>query len=252
MKFILRACGFILLTLAAGSARGATPPDAEALQTAQGPVAVYPVHHASFVMHWNGQAIYVDPTESADLYKNLGTPDLILITHPHHDHLSPETLAALDTSRATVVMPKSVADEIGNRFGKAQVILANGDSTDLHGIGIHAVPMYNLPAAGKKIYHPKGWGNGYVLTLGHKRVYISGDTEGTPEMRALKHIDMAFVCMNLPYTMDVDHAAAAVLAFRPAVVYPYHYRGQDVQRFKRLVNAKAPAIEVRLRGWYAQ
>ncbi|MEO8732935.1 MAG: MBL fold metallo-hydrolase, partial [Flavobacteriales bacterium] len=118
---------------------------------------------------------------------------------------------------------------------------------------ITAMPMYNLPDS-PTAFHPKGRGNGYVLTFGGKRIYISGDTQGIPEMRALKNIDIAFVCMNLPYTMDVDEAADAVLAFKPKVVYPYHYRGKDrfsdVKKFKALVNAKDPAIEVRQEDWY--
>jgi L-ascorbate metabolism protein UlaG (beta-lactamase superfamily) len=244
-------CMLILLVSGASAAASRHGMGADVLQTADGPVALHIVHHASFVLNWNGKTIYVDPTESPDLYKGLGAPDLILITHAHGDHLSPSTLAGLDTRKATVVMPQSVADKIGKRFGKAQLIMANGDTAQRDGIIIHAMPMYNLPQS-PDAYHPKGWGNGYVLTLGGKRIYISGDTSGISEMRALKHIDLAFVCMNLPYTMDVEHAADAVLAFKPKVVYPYHYRGQDVREFKRLVSAKNPDIEVRLRDWYAQ
>ena len=250
MKSLLAACLPILFLLISSSACAAGAGET-ALQTADGPVTLHIIHHASFVLDWNGKTIYVDPTESADLYKGLGAPDLILITHAHSDHLSPKTLDALDTSKAIVVMPQSVADKIGHRYGKAQLIMANGDSAQKDGITIHAVPMYNLTPARLK-YHPKGWGNGYVLTLGGKRIYISGDTEGTPEMRALKHIDLAFVCMNLPYTMDVTQAADAVLAFKPKVVYPYHYRGQDTAKFKQLVDAREPHIDVRLRNWYAE
>ena len=109
--------------------------------------------------------------------------------------------------------------------------------------------MYNLPES-PDAYHTKGRGNGYVLTIGGKNIYISGDTEDIPEMRALKNIDIAFVCMNLPYTMPPDQAAGGVLAFKPKIVYPYHYRGQDVNIFKNLVNAGDKNIEVRLRNWY--
>ena len=117
------------------------------------------------------------------------------------------------------------------------------------GINIEAMPMYNLPEAADA-FHTKGRGNGYVLTIGGKRVYISGDTEDIPEMRALKNIDIAFVCMNLPYTMDVNQAALGVVAFKPKVVYPYHYRGQDVNIFKKLVNEADKNIEVKLVNWY--
>lgn len=225
--------------------------DTPALETDQGPVDIHPVHHASFVMTWHGQTVYVDPTGDAEQYADLGQPDLILLTHPHGDHLDPDTLDALETGQATVVMPQSVADEIGDDYGKTQRIMANGDSLKTHDLRIQAVPMYNLPES-DDAYHPKGWGNGYVLTLGGKRVYISGDTEGTPEMRGLENIDLAFVCMNLPYTMNVEQAADAVADFKPKIVYPYHYRGQDVKKFKRLVNDKTDAVDVRLRNWYPE
>jgi len=238
----------VVATALAAAAAFAAPP-ADSYATADGPLTVRPIYHASLVLTWRGRQIYVDPTQSAARYRGLGAPDVILITHAHPDHLSPETLAALDTHHATVVMPASVETRIRHRYGDAWVVMANGDRRSVDGVGIEAVPMYNFPGR-KPVYHPKGWGNGYVLTLGGKRVYISGDTEDTPELRALRHIDIAFLCMNLPYTMDVAHAAAAVLAFKPKVVYPYHYRGQDIAHFKALVNAKDPAIDVRLRDWY--
>lgn len=227
-------------------------PGEVALQTPEGPVTLHVVQHASFVLQWNDRTIVVDPTGPASRYTGFGAPDLVLITHAHDDHMSPQTLAGLDLARATLVEPRSVADALGRTYGKARHVMANGDRVTVRGIGIEAVPMYNLPAAGKSIFHPMGWGNGYVLTLAGRRIYISGDTEGTPAMRALKHIDLAFVCMNLPYTMNVHDAADAVLAFAPAVVYPYHYRGQDPAVFRREVEAKNPRIDVRLRDWYAK
>ena len=129
----------------------------------------------------------------------------------------------------------------------------NGGSHEEMGIQIQAIPMYNLPESPDE-KHVKGRGNGYVLTMGDKRIYISGDTEDIPEMRALKDIDIAFVCMNLPYTMDINQAASAVLEFEPSVIYPYHYRGRpdisDTEAFKALVDAGSKDIEVRLRNWY--
>lgn len=245
------AC-IVLSTLLMASASASAAKTADTvLQTRTGPVSLHVTHHASFVLQWNKRTIYVDPTGDASLYKDLDAPDLVLITHAHGDHLAPETLAAIDTSQAIFVVPQSVADKIGKRFGKSRHIMANNDSATVDGIGIHAMPMYNLPQS-PDAYHPKGWGNGYVLMLDGKRVYISGDTSSIPEMRALKNIDVAFVCMNLPWTMDVAHAADAVLAFKPKVVYPYHYRGQDTKKFKQLVNTGDPDIEVRLHDWYAQ
>ncbi len=134
----------------------------------------------------------------------------------------------------------------------ATTVLANGESTTMGGVGIEAVPMYNLTEG--RDFHEKGRGNGYVLELSGLRLYISGDTEGVPEMRELEDIDAAFVCMNLPYTMDVEQAADAVADMQPRIVYPYHYRGQggysDTGRFKELVQAEEPAIEVRQLDWY--
>jgi L-ascorbate metabolism protein UlaG (beta-lactamase superfamily) len=160
-----------------------------------------------------------------------------------------KTLQALDTEGTAMVVPQSVVDELPDEFSDKLVILANGETTDQKGIGIRAVPMYNLPE-GSDSRHPKGWGNGYVMTFGGKNVYVSGDTEDIQEMRALENIDVAFVCMNLPYTMDINQAASAVLDFEPEIMYPYHYRGQDTQKFKELVTSKNENIEVRLRDWY--
>lgn len=251
MRAIVANIALIAVAFAMAGPASAAVAEEVALQTPKGPVSLDIVQHASFVLRWNGQTIYVDPVGPADRYASLPPPDLILITHAHSDHLSLSTLAGLDTGKATVVEPQSVADKLGATYGKAQHVMANGDTFKTHGLRIEAVPMYNLPGK-KTIYHPKGWGNGYLLTLAGKRIYISGDTEGTKEMRALRHIDLAFVCMNLPYTMDVQEAAKAVLAFKPAAVYPYHYRGQNTETFKRLVNAGDPAIDVRLRDWYAK
>ena len=134
-------------------------------------------------------------------------------------------------------------------------MLNNGKSTFQSGIAITAVAMYNLPET-EDSKHSKGRGNGYLLEFGGKRVYISGDTEDIAEMRSLKNIDVAFVCMNLPYTMDINQAASAVLEFKPKIVYPYHYRGKDglsdTDTFKKLVKEGDAALEVRLRNWYAE
>jgi L-ascorbate metabolism protein UlaG (beta-lactamase superfamily) len=245
-----------LMLFAGATLAQAAAPEKEAgetaVETAQGPATLHPIHHASFVLEWKGRTIYVDPTGGAEAYAGLPTADVILLTHSHGDHLDRDTLEALDTRQTIVVMPQSVADEIGDAYGATQTVMANGETvhTDA-GVGIHAMPMYNLPE-GPESRHPKGWGNGYVLTLADKRVYISGDTEGIDEMRALENINVAFVCMNLPYTMGVEQAADAVADFAPAVVYPYHYRGQDTEKFRDLLADQDVATEVRLRDWYAE
>ncbi len=133
--------------------------------------------------------------------------------------------------------------------------MSNDETQTKMGMTITALPMYNLPETADS-RHPKGRGNGYVIDFGGKRVYISGDTEDIPEMRTLKDIDVAFVCMNLPYTMDIHMAASAVVDFKPKIIYPYHYRGQgglsDTAEFKKLVGASDKNIDVRLRNWYAE
>ncbi|MDO7847775.1 MBL fold metallo-hydrolase [Hymenobacter sp. M29] len=176
-----------------------------------------------------------------------------LITDIHGDHLDLKTLAGLSVGKALMVVPKAVAEKLPLEY-KAQVrILSNSQRLDTLGIGVSAIAMHNLPDAADAP-HTKGRGNGYVLNLGGKNVYLSGDTEDTAEMRALKGIDVAFVCMNLPYTMDVNQAAQGVLAFKPGIVYLYHYRGQnglgDVVAFKKTVNAANKKIDVRLRNWH--
>lgn len=224
------------------------------IHTSRGSLTIQPLVHATFVMTLPGQAIYVDPTGGAKTFAGLQAPDLILITDIHGDHYDPRTLAAVRKAGTVIVAPKAVADLMPDSLKGKLVILGNGEKTSLEGIGIAAIPMYNLPVDAAHPLHPKGRGNGYILSIGGKRIYISGDTQGIPEMRALQDIDVAFVCMNLPYTMDVSEAADAVLAFKPRIVYPYHYRGQnglsDVGAFKAKVEAGNKYIEVRLRNWY--
>lgn len=231
----------------------ATRVAADQIATKQGPLTVQPITHGSVVLSWNGKTIYVDPYGGAEGYAGLAAPDVVLITDIHPDHLDPKTLASLSAGKALMVVPPAVAEKLPAEYQKQVRVLRNGQRLDTLGMRIGAIPMYNLPEAADAM-HPKGRGNGYVLGLGGKNVYLSGDTEDIPEMRALKNIDVAFVCMNLPYTMDVQQAAQGVLAFKPGIVYPYHYRGQnglsDVAAFRKAVNAINKKIDVRLRNWY--
>lgn len=216
-------------------------------------VRIHPVYHSSMVLQFDSTTLYVDPHTGPSRFAKYPAPDLVLITDIHGDHLDTATLAALPMQHGRIVAPRAVFDLLPARMQAICTVMDNGAGIDLKGVHIEAIPMYNLPPAADA-FHPKGRGNGYVLTIAGERIYISGDTQGIPEMRALKNIDVAFVCMNLPYTMDVDEAADAVLAFKPRSVYPYHYRGtagfSDVERFKALVQAKDPAIHVRLVDWY--
>jgi L-ascorbate metabolism protein UlaG (beta-lactamase superfamily) len=249
MKLILTS----LLSIA-GFVAGAQRISPDTIALSGGSLIVQPINHASVVLTAAGKTIYVDPVGGGAKYQGLAAPDIILVTDIHGDHFDPATLQAIRKAGTVLVVPKAVADKLSDADKAGVVILANGDRKDLSGIGVAAIPMYNLPASATDPRHPKGRGNGYVLSVGGKKIYLSGDTQGIPEMRALTGIDVAFVCMNLPYTMDINEAADAVLAFKPKIVYPYHYRGQgglsDVQGFSNLVKAGNPAIEVRLRNWY--
>ena len=248
MRTLLASLLFVILACTV-NAQNATP---DVLQTSQGNLTIQPLNHASLVLSLDNLTIYVDPTVAAD-YTGIKPPDLILVTDIHGDHFDTAKLYSLFNPHTNFIGPQAVAVKITKASGDF-VVLANGQTTTRAGITIEAIPMYNLPANPNDPRHPKGRGNGYVLTIGGKRIYISGDTQGIPEMRALKNIDVAFVCMNLPYTMDINEAADAVLAFKPRIVYPYHYRGtsglSDVAAFKAKVEAGDKNIEVRLRNWY--
>lgn len=226
----------------------ATALEGDRIPTAEGDLIIQPINHATFVMSWQGKNLYVDPVGEAERFKGLPPPDLILITHEHPDHMSADTLNAISGSKALIVAPESVRDKLPQALAERVTVMKNGESKTVAGIAIDAVPAYNTTLDRLK-YHPRGRDNGYVLSLEKLRIYIAGDTEDTPEMRALRNIDVAFVPMNLPYTMTVQQAADAVLAFKPRIVYPYHSRGSDVNEFARLVG-KDSGIEVRLRDWY--
>ncbi len=247
----MRLAGILsfLLCFIVLSVNGQQRPQPDQIATEESSLMVQPIQHGTLVLGWDNQLIYVDPTGGSEAFEGISAPSLIMITHAHGDHMSIETLKALNTKDIKIVVPQSVADELPDEFSNQLVVLGNGETTNQLGFTVKAVPMYNLPES-DETYHPKGWGNGYVMTLGGKKVYISGDTEDIKEMRSLKDIDVAFVCMNLPYTMKPEQAADAVLDFKPAIVYPYHYRGQDTEKFKRLVTDKNEQIDVRLRDWY--
>lgn len=242
----------LTLLLAVGlSIAKAQMPAADHEKVKGGELTIQPITHATLVLSYQGKNIYVDPTGGADAFKGIGAADFILLTDIHGDHFEPKTIEAINTAKTIVIAPQAVAEKLPATIDKQKIVILNNDQKSTQGdMVITAVPMYNLPGAANASYHTKGRGNGYVLNIGGKNVYISGDTAGTPEMKALKNIDIAFVCMNLPYTMEVNEAAQTVLAFKPKVIYPYHYRGQDVNTFKSLVNAGDKNIDVRLREWY--
>ncbi len=217
---------------------------AQTFQTASGAVTITPIYHAAAKIEGGGNRIYIDPAKPAKV-DGLPPGDLILITDIHGDHMDPADVSALSRPGTVVIAPAAVQKTV-----TAARVLSNGQSTTWHAWKITAVPMYNIkhmqPSGAP--YHEKGRGNGYILTYGGKNFYFAGDTEGTPEMRALKNIDVAFIPMNLPYTMTPEEAADAVRAFHPKVAIPYHYKGQDITKFRDAL--KGSGVEVRLLNWY--
>lgn len=260
LRILTAAAAVAALALASASISVpvSTPAVAQAAQddqiaTTSGNLVVHPVHHAGLVLTWNGKRIVADPTtfppgpnSGAADFRGANPPDLILITHEHGDHFSVPTLTELAGANTVIVAPQSVYGMLPPALQAKTKVMKNGDKQTHAGVEIEAVPEYNV-TPDRLMFHPKGRDNGYVLNLGGKRVYLAGDTEETPELKTLPNIDVAFIPMNLPYTMTVDQAATWVKDFKPKMVYPYHYGESDVNRFRTLVGN---ASEVRLRKWY--
>jgi L-ascorbate metabolism protein UlaG (beta-lactamase superfamily) len=234
--------GMFGLLASESPAWGAAQP--QVFDTSAGPVKVTPLNHASTLLEAGGKVIYLDPAKPVN-FSGLSKADLILITDIHGDHMDPDAIKAISKPGTEIISSPAVAQTVTTAKP-----ISNGETKTWQAWTIEAIPAYNVkrgPAPGK-LFHDKGRGNGYVLTYGGKRFYFSGDTEGVPEMRALKNIDVAFVCMNLPYTMPPEEAADAVKAFHPKIVIPYHYRGSDLTVFQKAL--QGTGIEVRLLEWY--
>ena len=237
-----------LFFINSAAAFGAATPNRQTdlVETSEGALKITPLFHGSVMLDFGGKIIHIDPWSQAD-YAGIPLADLILVTHTHADHMDPTMLKTLKKQSTIIVTPPAVADTLNGSAGDVETI-SNGEKKTYLGIEIEAVPMYNLvlgPAPGKPFHH-KGIGNGYILRFGTTRVYFSGDTECVPEMKALLNISVAFVAMNPPRTMPTAEAAACVKEFRPKIVYPYHYRGQNTQEFADALK-NTPGIEVRLR-----
>jgi len=239
VRILASICGLVALTTF-----GFAAAEPQVFPTSAGPVKITPLNHASTLIEAGGKVIYLDPAKPVK-FAELPKADLILITDIHGDHMDPDSIQEITRTDTEIISSPAVAKTVTTAKP-----LANGETQTWQSWRIEAIPAYNLkrgPAPGK-FFHDKGRGNGYVLTYGGKRFYFSGDTEGVPEMRALRNIDVAFVCMNLPYTMPPDEAADAVKAFHPKIVIPYHYRGSDLAVFQK--DLQGTGIEVRLLDWY--
>ncbi len=201
------------------------------------------IGHGTLMFEYQGKVIHVDPVSREADYTKLPKADLVLITHEHGDHLDPKALGLIRTEQTKVVLAQSCVERAGGG-----VVMKNGDVKAVEGFKIEAVPAYNIVhmRSANQPYHPKGVGNGYVIHFGKARVYVAGDTENTPEMKALKNIDVAFLPMNLPYTMTPEMVADAAKAFNPKILYPYHYGQTDPNELVKLLK-DSEDIEVRIR-----
>lgn len=218
-----------------------------------GVIKVTPFGHGSLMLTYQDKNIYIDPVAAELPEGDLVKADIVLVTHIHGDHLDPAAIARVRGDGAPVISPASVAEKAGADLPEP-TLMANGEKkTFLDGfVEVEAIAMYNLVRKrdNGEFFHPRGRGNGYVLTLGGKRIYISGDTECTPEMKALENIDAAFVCMNLPYTMTVEEAGGCLAEFTPKVAYPYHHREQDPSKLTGMLQGKD--VEVTILDWYSE
>jgi L-ascorbate metabolism protein UlaG (beta-lactamase superfamily) len=217
--------------------------DTDVIPTSDGDLEITFLGHGSLLIVFQGENYYIDPYSKVADYSKLPEADVIFITHEHHDHLDSDAYSQVQTVETTVILTEACAKDF-----KGGIVMHNGDSRRVDGIQVEAVPAYNLVHVREpgKPYHPKGSGNGYILTFGDKRVYIAGDTEDTPEMKRLQDIYCAFLPMNLPYTMTPEMVAEAARAFRPKILYPYHYGSTDTNRLVELLKDE-PDIEVRIR-----
>jgi L-ascorbate metabolism protein UlaG (beta-lactamase superfamily) len=215
----------------------------DVFKTSQGDLTITFIKHGTLMLEFQGKVVHVDPVGQFADYAGLPKADLILITHEHGDHLDPNAIKTLTKPSTEIILTKACSAQVPS--GK---VVANGDKTTVGGISIEAVPAYNIAnKRGNMPYHPKGSGNGYVLTFGDKKVYIAGDTENIPEMANLKNIDVAFLPMNLPYTMSPEMVAGAARMFKPKILYPYHFGNTKTSELVDLLKNDTD-IEVRIRS----
>ena len=214
------------------------------IKTSAGDLKITFVGHGTLMFNFGGKVIHVDPYSTLADYNILPKADLILLTHEHRDHLDLKALNMVRTEKTVVVLTETCAKQL-----QGGIVMMNGDVKTVEGFKIEAVPAYNIVHKREtgQPFHPKGVGNGYIITFGDKRVYVAGDTENVPEMKSLKNIDVAFLPMNLPYTMTPEMVAEAAKAFKPKILYPYHFGETDTSKVVNLLKG-TPEIEVRIRN----
>jgi len=217
--------------------------ETDVIKTSAGDLKITFIGHGTLMFAFGGKIIHVDPYGQVADYTKLPKADIILITHDHSDHFDPKVLSLLRTEKTVTILTNTLAKKV-----EGGIVMNNGDVRSIEGLKIEAVAAYNIvhKRSDGTPFHPKGSGNGYIITFGDKKIYVAGDTENIPEMKDLKNIDVAFLPMNLPYTMTPEMVADAAKGFTPKILYPYHYGDTDPSRLAVLL--KDPKeIEVRIR-----
>jgi L-ascorbate metabolism protein UlaG (beta-lactamase superfamily) len=239
--FVLLVCAVFAAALPLRASEGI---EQDTIATTSGKVEISFVGHGTVAFQWGDRTIVVDPWSKLPGTAGLPKAELILVTHGHGDHFDTSSISALRTGSTVILLPANCAAQV-----KGSTIMKNGDVQKAHGLTVEAVPAYNLVhmRPDGTPFHVKGEGNGYVITIGHTRIYVAGDTEDTPEMKALKDIDIAFLPMNLPYTMTPEMVADAVKAFRPKILYPYHFSQTDPAKLMPLLK-DLKGTEIRIRS----
>ncbi|TFG58971.1 MAG: MBL fold metallo-hydrolase [Spirochaetales bacterium] len=237
MKNILLPLGILFSMIQPAFGQSA---ESDTFAAAGGNIVISFLGHGTLMLDIKGTVIRVDPVKQYADYKTLPKADIILITHEHGDHLDQQAVTDASKSGTTIILNKSSYDKL-----KQGTVMANGEKKTVLGIGIEAVPAYNI-TAGRENFHPKGRDNGYILTALGRRIYIAGDTENIPEMSGISNIDIAFLPMNQPYTMTPEQAAQAAGIIKPKVLYPYHFGNTDAAKLAELLKGQ-PGLEVRIR-----
>jgi len=213
------------------------------IKTSKGDLKITFIGHGTLMFTFSNKIMHVDPVSREADYSSLPKADIILVTHEHGDHLDAKVIESISTEKTSLVYTEKCAEKV-----EGGIVMKNGDVKAIQGLKIEAVPAYNIVHMRRQgvPFHPEGEGNGYVIAFGDKRVYVAGDTENTPEMKALKDIDIAFLPMNLPYTMTPEMVADAAKAFMPKILYPYHYGNTDTSKIVELLK-DVQEIDVRIR-----